>query len=158
MIAARTRRTTKASLDWLVFIGWIALITAALFPASWWFDLRAVEVTNTFTADGERIVRIDRTIHRSFHGDWSIEQQLRRPDGTYLTIRICKGASHFYTDRALPEPATLEWFLGNDCEWRVRYKIITPGLYRVCTWINISPTWLPTKHIKNCSNDYAERD
>lgn len=155
----KTARRTISALTWLsVTIGWLLLLLAMpLWPASWWLEVRSTVVTDQYTAAGNRVMQIDRTIHRNFIGDFRVEAQKKLRD-LYFTIEHCETRGIRYrADASLPDPVTVEWWKGDNCKVNRPFMALPPGTYRLCTWWTIHPTYFPPKEVSICSPDYRRK-
>lgn len=142
-------------IGWLVPFGWLVAIPIVIFwPASWWYSLDAVVVTDQYTATGQRIIDIDRTIRRPFLGNWTVEEQIKLSNGLYATVQECHGVARYRTDKAPPEPITLDWWKGTACTYTSGSSLI-PGVYRLCTFVKIMPDAAPPKRVERCSPDFT---
>lgn len=140
-----------------VLVGWVCLIVILpLWPASWWYSLDKVEVTDQISPEGGRVMVIDRTIRRPFIGDYRVEEQLMLQAGTYFTAQVCKGeVIRYRVDASLPPVPTLEWWKGDHCTMRWPYMKLPAGTYRICTWVTVRPAYFPEKEVSICSNDFS---
>ncbi len=179
------RRWLLLESNWwkVIALLWVIILTspfllrqaAGILPASIWYELHRVEVTDEFDADGGRILSIDRDIHKVFKGNWSTtEEILLEYNGGFTTVRKCIGEATYRPDKELPEPVTLDWWIDRktfdqiqqgapqNCEyfypWNVRgFNAINgrlpEGTYRLCTNVTIK-TKYGDKYARRCSDVY----
>lgn len=112
-----------------IAIGWGLLLGTSLvqsnLPASWWFDVRSVTVSDTTTADQCAPMDVDRTINRPFEGRWVLTIMRQKASGSYYTYRTFPGSSDYNPDNEAPDDATLCWWAESD-----DFHLF-PGTYRV---------------------------
>lgn len=138
-----------------IVAAWLGIVGISLWPASWWYTLQSVLVTDEYTSTGARIIEVDRTIRRPFFGRWTVEEQLRRPDGFYTTVQECRGYARYRTDKAPPDPATLSWWKGSRCAYVGGFDALPSGTYRLCTFVTVRPAFFPEKKVERCSPDFT---
>lgn len=150
----KARRNTDKALDYFLIFVWALIVPAYLFwPASYWYELEQVRVTDSYTALSERIVDVDRSIHRPFYGQWRVEEQLRTPKG-WVTIQICEGDAEYRPDKALPEPVTLNWWKGDNCRFEAPFTELKRGEYRLLTTVDVLPRFAPAHQVEIISNTF----
>lgn len=148
------RHAVHSAMNWGA-VAMLALIAAAIWwPASWWYSLDSVLVTDEYIATGARIIEVDRTIRRPFVGRWTVEEQLKRQDGLYTTVQECRGYARYSPDKAPPDPATTAWWKGNQCSFVGGFDSLPAGMYRLCTFVTIRPAYFPAKQVERCSPDF----
>lgn len=149
------RGVASTVLDHVVLWAWLLVIPAMfILPGSNWYELRSVVVTESYTATGQRIIDVDRSVIRNFRGAWRVEEQLKS-FGKYTTMEICRGDAYYRTDKSPPNPVTLDWWKGKDCRRDVEFDALPSGTYRICTFVTIKPQFFPTKEVQNCSPDFV---
>lgn len=154
MVVTHARRATNRVLDLWPYV-WLIIIPGLMFmPASYWYELKHLEVTGNYTAEGERMIKLDRVIHHNFPGEWRVEEQVLTEKG-FLTVQACHGATMYRTDKALPEIPTLEWWKGDACVFEPPFVTLTGGEYRICTFITVRPRLFPVKHVEHCSAPFS---
>lgn len=152
---ARSRRGADLAIVWLVVFGWLIFLpVTALWPASFWYSLDSIIVTDE-TVNGERIIDIDRTIQRPFSGRWRVEEQILLANGRYAAVQVCFGISRYRPDKSPPDPATLAWWKGPRCRYNGGFDSLPAGTYRLCTWVTIRPAYFPEKEVERCSPDFT---
>lgn len=149
------RRNLYAAGTASMWIGWVIICALITWPASWWYSLDSVLVTDQYTPTGRRVIEIDRTIRRPFTGEWTVEEQIKLSNGLYATIQECHGTARYRPDKGPIEPATLAWWKGNDCTYTGGVDRLIPGSYRICTFVKIKPDWFPQKRVERCSPDFT---
>lgn len=143
------KRAIHVCLDNILWLVWLFIIPFILFaPSTIWYELRSVVVTDDYTAEGQRIVLIDRSINRSFYGEWRVEEQKRIGDH-FTTVQLCEADNYYLADKGLPEIVTLDWWKGENC--RPANPQFAPGEYRICTWVTIMPQIFPPRTVNTCS-------
>ena len=141
---------------WYIIIGWAVLLLALpLWPASFWFEVNSVIVTDSYTEKGHRIIDVDREVKREFYGKWRVEEQLKVAGSGYVTVQICEADSHYRPEKGMPAPITLEWWKGNRCRFEWPYYRLIEGTYRICTYWMIEPEYFPRKKVDNCGPDFT---
>ncbi len=176
------RRWLLLERNWwkVIFLLWFILTTspfilrsmAALLPGSLWYELHKVEITDEFTPEGGRILNIDREIHQVFEGAWTTTEELLGESGGFTTVRRCVGTATYRPDKELPEPVTLEWWIGLKTEnqiedgakqnciymwpWSMRgfdarTGEVPGGVYRLCTSITVQSKY-GNKFVRRCSD------
>jgi hypothetical protein len=138
----------------LVWVWFLILPVMVFWPASFWYSLNSVEVTNLFTPEGRRVLIVDRSINNQFFGMWRVEEQKQMPDGHFTTVQVCKGESNYMRDKAMPHPITLDWWKGDDCEFIHPFESLDSGTYRLCTFVTVVPKFMPRSTVQNCSNNF----
>jgi hypothetical protein len=148
---AQVMKATQAFFDnsrvMLIMCLWLALYAGAhLWPASWWFEVRKVQVLDA-QANSEITMLVDREIHRQFVGEWV--STVRRVEPKSLEL-YCSGSgrANYRPSNDLPDVVTLDWWTGGSC------KTLPSGDYVIDTTWQINPAiaFLPEKHIRNTSN------
>lgn len=139
-----------------------------LIPATFYYDLKRVEVTNDVTPEGERIMSVDRTIRRNFYGEWHTSEEILTSGG-FSEVRNCNGSKFYRTDKALPKPVTLEWWIGlktdNELQNGIfqncalvppfnKGSIMPVGKYRICTTVRVFTNSYGVKDEHECSDLY----
>lgn len=127
---------------------YLAIVT--LPPASYWFDVRAVYVTDAMAGQAP-LMRVDSFIHRPFEGMYRVELERKVLDG-YVSepdrFRPAIGSVSYNPDAALPEPLTLDWWAFPET-WRP-----PSGVYRIETCWTINPDWWWPRRTCRHSNDF----
>ena len=118
----------------------------ALWPTSWWMEVKSVRVRDV-DLPHPVIMLADRRIHRDFRGHWTVE--LRRQNGSDWVL-MCTGTgnSWYRPSSALPDPLTLAWWAGDGC------RPTTSGVYRVDTTWRITDRWFPDRYLSVESNTF----
>jgi len=101
-----------------IFIAAIALLWAVqigskAIPASYWYEVGRVEVIEP-TYEGDPIqLNVIREVKRTFDGEYSVQIV----DKNANTI-VCDGGSaiDYKPERNLPNPLTLDWWVGDPCD------------------------------------------
>ena len=107
---------------------WVAFYFAT--PASLWFTVRTFDIKDAMTWQ-QVTIDFDRTIHRTFPGQWVGKVRKREPHGwvTYATTPV--STLVYQDDSKLPVPVTLEWMLWTE-----------PRAYQLpCGEYEVSITW-----------------
>lgn len=143
------------SQSWPVFIAmtiWLILWAGLhLMPASWWFDVRYIQVKNA-QADQPVHMIVDREIRHDFYGQWSVHLRRMRPGG-WETITCGDGANTYRTTSVYPNPLTLQWWTDGDC------GVLEPGQYQLSTQWVIYPGGLwPPKTVSVLSNVFTVQE
>lgn len=159
------------ALLWLIILTTPFLFREAgrlFLPASLWYELRLVEVTDSVTRTGERIINVDREIYRPFYGQWTTTEELLTIDG-FTTVRRCQGEANYRPDKALPDPVTLEWWTdlktpealargeAPSCEFFRPFNFqntLPDGSYRLCTTVLVRTENYGSKREQLCSDVY----
>lgn len=120
---------------WPIYIaafGWsLFAIVTQLWPASWWLEVRSVQIQNSNV--GEAIVMdVDRSINRPFFGVWRTQTRGVNPDGT-LTPVVCTASfdTDYKTESSLPGIVTLDWWTGGKCAWLPAGRYILSTSWRI---------------------------
>ena len=130
---------------WISGVFLAAFVFAHSWPASWWLDVRRVLVFDA-VANAEIIMDVDRTIHRSFVGDWSVVVR-EYVSGRWVVVCTARGTSNYTPEAALPDPLTLDWWTDGAC------PRLGAGTYFVSTIWTVRGQWgLPDKVIQSASN------
>ena len=79
-------------------------------PVSAWFEVEPIQVE--ITTDGDVLVEYERRIKKEFFGDWAVEI-----NNLSTGENVCYGSGSAWYSQAdtLPDPITLEWFIGRSC-------------------------------------------
>lgn len=143
-------------IDWLAAL-WLSTVlfyglTWVLFPASFWFEVRRVEVLHQTTPDGFNILAVDREIHRPFVGTW--HATVRSLPGNTV---VCQGSggTTYRPGSDLPEPLSLAWWIDDQrCRPGDRLK---RGEYYLSTAWTVQNPWgfLPDRQITVDSNVFS---
>lgn len=150
------KRVADTFLNFIVIAAWgIGLPIMVFWPASYWYELNDVYVTENRTLEGLRVMIVDREIHRNFNGTWRVEEQILNADGRWRTLQKCVGESYYRSDKSLPDPLTVAWWKGDNCRFLLPDIELIPGTYRLCTWVTVHPYMFPTKTVDRCSNTYV---
>jgi hypothetical protein len=149
-------KKSRTKLQWAIDSGlvWFWVVFTPLlvfFPADYWYHISSIVVTDQKTEDGDRILDIDRRINNGFYGAWRVEEQKRMPDGKFTTVQTCTGTNYYRTDKTMPDPVTLSWWKGDNCKYSPPFTTLSPGAYRLCTFVEIQPALIPNKVVQNCS-------
>lgn len=151
----KARRGTDRLLDYFLIFVWLLVIPVyMLWPASYWYELRKVYVTDTYTELGERIIEVDRSINEDFRGEWRVEEQLRVGEG-WVTFQVCEGSAEYRQDKTPPEPTTLSWWKGNNCQFEAPFTELKAGEYRLLTQVEIFPRFAPSHKVETISNTFT---
>lgn len=125
--------------------GW--QVIAAVWPSSYWFEVRQVVVNDT-VAGVSPTMAVDRTIHTSFRGWWVAEVEKQQSHGGFSVVCAQSGRNNYNADAGLPDALDLDWWTYPlHCE-------LTPGRYRVDTTWSFSPASFPEKHVHYVSNEF----
>ncbi|MGB0855386.1 MAG: hypothetical protein ACPGSI_18965 [Pikeienuella sp.] len=142
--------------DWAAVL-WLAtflVFTAswALFPASFWFEVRRVEVLQQTTPDGFNLLAVDREIHRPFLGTW--HATVRSLPGNTV---VCQGSggTTYRPGSDLPQPLNMGWWI-DDPDCRTGGALRAGEYYLSTTWTVQNP-WgiLPDRKITIDSNVFS---
>ena len=132
---------------WIVAVSLFSVMLGILqfFPASYWFEVRSVNVRNSHAGD-EIEMAVDRTINHDFHAVWSVT--IRKWEGNGWVVRCnASGASNYKTNAVFPVPLTLKWWTWDQC------KSLGQGRYQLETVWNIDGLGLmPNKQVPSVSN------
>lgn len=145
------RRVMHAAQSWPIF--WLAGMylafrtLTALWPAGWWLEVDQVSVFDG-VVNAEIIMDADRVIHRHFVADWAV--LVRGYDGgAWVVWCTANGTGDYRPDAALPDPLTLNWWTGGQCETP------PPGRYLVSTvWTIRGGGGMPDKVVQSLSNAF----
>lgn len=149
-----TRISLNAVVGWGVILGWLALLVILPnWPASWWYSLNSVIVTNEYVGN-KRLIQVDREIHRAFFGQWYVETQIKLAAG-YATVQRCAGQDWYRPDKSMPDHVTIDWWMGTNCTLAGGFDSVPVGEYRLCTWVVINTDYFPDKVVHRCSPDYT---
>lgn len=154
------KKQLETSFFYLISVGWLVIILLLpLVPASLWYSLNSIEITDQYDENGHRIIQVDREIHRDFKGFWEVEEQILvdAEKGLYTTVRVCYGEANYKADKSLPDPTTQEWWrYGEDnCAWLTPIHEKVKGQYRDCTFVRIKTKFFGEKRVETCSNRYT---
>lgn len=150
-----TRRALDRALDLLLMQIWLLIIPAMmLMPASIWYSIERFIVTDSYDAQGHRIIELTRHINFDFYGTWRVEEQMKNADGRFVTVETCHGNSRYRADKSPPDVPTLDWWKGDDCEMLRPYVELPAGTWRICTFITIQPRFFPQKQVDFCSPEF----
>ena len=126
----------------LVMIG----IGAWFLPASFWFDVRNVQVLDTVHGASPAMV-IERTIHRPFTADWTVSVLRISEDGTSAYCSV-EGHNDYVPGAVIPPGVNLDWWTWPErCELEV-------GQYVVRTLWEIRLFGFLSKDIRITSNPF----
>ena len=145
-------RTIKPLAPYLLGLLWlIVYVTAHLWPASYWLEVRSVRVTDA-TPSTQLLLYVDRTIHRPFQGSWNVT--IKRIDARQEMVACAENAMVFYEPKhKMPPVVTLGWWTNGTC------SSLPPGFYVVDTiWEIRGNMLLPSKTVHNTSNVFEIRD
>lgn len=91
----------------------ISLGRAAL-PASWWFEVTKIEVSDGTTEDACVAMDVDRVINREFAADWLVTIMRENKDGTFSTFRTFPwGWNDYDMGASLPDDLNICWWTYN---------------------------------------------
>lgn len=123
----------------------LAVAVIQFWPASFWFDVRAVRVFDV--KDGEPVVMaVDRTIRHDFRGEW-VASIRSLQNGKWISYCTARGTTNYREDSVLPDPLTLQWWTHPDCH------PLPPGKYMMrTTWVIKGESFLPDKLAQADSN------
>ena len=122
------------SLEGIVAMLTVLFVAAYLLPASIWYEVRLVAVEQPVYEGAEIHLIVDRTIHRSFEGEFEVTVR----DASSNTI-ICNGDGglRYIAGAKLPDPdrLTLDWWANAPCGF------LAAGSYVLETtwWVEWSP-------------------
>lgn len=136
----------------LIAVLWLlAYITAHLWPASYWLEVRSVRVSDATTST-QPLLYVDRTIHRPFQGTWNVT--IKRLDLHQEIVACAENARVFYEPKhRLPPVITLGWWTNGTC------TALPPGFYVVDTiWEIRENVLMPDKSVRTTSNVFEIRD
>ena len=140
--------------SWAVFgvsALWLALLVALYaWPASWWLDLRSVNIAGT-TQGKPLLMLVERDVHRHFRGRWYAT--VRQWDGAgWIAYCNAAGVSNYVPESRFPRPLDLEWWTAGQCHQ------LPPGRYRITTsWLIETPAWVPDKTVTVDSHVFEVR-
>lgn len=119
------------------------LLPVLMWPASWWFEVRAVDVKSAHFGEPVEMA-VDRSINRSFAGKWSVT--VRQWDGSgWVAWCNATGQSNYREGARFPVPLTLKWWTDGQC------TPLPAGRYKLTTaWL--IDTMLPDKTVVVDSN------
>lgn len=103
-------------------------------PVSWWLVVDHITV-NDGVAGQPITMDVDRTINRTFEGEWRVEVR-RMERGAWESYCTTSTKRQTYeADAALPDPVTLEWWAWTE----PRCYSLPEGTYRITTVWTINP-------------------
>lgn len=117
-MATRTKREKLVEflVAFILFLG-IALAIPSIdnfrrarVPVSAWFEVEPVKVD--ITPEGKVFVNYDRKIKKDFFGDWAVEIN---DIETGRNVCYGSGAAWYGAQDKLPDPVSLDWFVGRAC-------------------------------------------
>lgn len=144
---ARKLRLREKMKKWhvLILAIWVAAwLTVNLWPASWWLEVRQVQVFNSVVGEPVRMA-VDRTIHREFYAQWTVRVR-KVEDGGWLTACASSGGGTYVPIATLPVELGLGWWSDGRC------LALPVGQYLVNTTWKIEGGLLPDKIISVDSN------
>lgn len=121
---------------------WVEFWRAGTNPSQF-FEVHQLYIPDMPAGENPAIL-YDRAIKTSFHGTWVAEVQMIQGSGFYSVCRG-KGESNYSPQKALPDPLTLDWFMGTKCN-------LSPGKYRVEVIWNLSVPGYPNLQVTVVSN------
>lgn len=133
--------------------GVFLLITAAtihFWPASYWFEVRSLHVSDTTVGDPVLMVA-DRDIKRNFLGTWTVSIRKLGPkgQGVYCTA---VNSTDYEMNSQLPDPLTLSWWTFPHCD------PLPEGKYYIrTTWTIKGNGFFPDKQLSQVSNIFEIR-
>lgn len=139
-------RLYRADWNWFAVIAlvWAGLLIPVYLPASFWLDVRAVHIDDSFSGAAPRM-SVDRIIHRPFKGDWTATV-MRKDSLGFAVYCTANGSADYRPDTSLPEDVNLNWWT-----WPTVCPL-PPGTYLVKTlWVLHLPLF-PDKEVRNTSN------
>ena len=144
-MADKMIRILTGPLVWILSLLWLAGITLAfLWPASWWFEVHDVRVSDGKA--GEQITMVvGREIKRDFEGSWSVSIRQIDEAATKLAC-VASSKTDYRTDAQLPAVLTIGWWTNGVC------STLPPGHYVLTTTWYIYPPIGPTKTVRRVSN------
>lgn len=139
-------RLNSSVTSWPVVIfclAWLALFTGAqLWPASWWFEVRSVQVSN---GPYPPILAVERNIKRPFVADWVVT--IRKWGGGWNVVCNASGKNAYKPDAQLPQKLTLAWWTNGAC------ANLEPGRYSMSTvWTIRGSGIIPDHEVRAESN------
>jgi hypothetical protein len=136
------------------FLKFLGIVAAAIFfltypPPSWILEVDGISVEDT-PAGTTPVMRVDRTIHRDFAGEWTVTVMKKGQRGFYAFC-TARGANDYRTDAELPDDLDLDW-------WTWPTKCALPaGTYKLKTlWVIHLPIF-PDKEVRATSNVFEVR-
>ena len=115
-----------AGLLWLVYF-----TVSALWPASFWLDVRSVRVADS--AVGEQVVMyVDREIKREFSGRWSAAVR-DVTSGSYAVVCAAGDESMYRVGAELPANLTLGWWTNGRCVTLPAGEYVVGTIWRIDT-------------------------
>lgn len=143
----------RSSILWgaIIFFGWIWVTTWVLVhhysPGSWWLEVHRIEVKDSVVGKSPSMI-VDRTIHRSFFGSWTVTI-LKKGVAGYYTYCVARGTSDYRPNVVLPDNPDLDWWT-----WPTKCPL-SAGEYVVNTLWRIEPQGYPVKEIRVSSNSFT---
>ena len=126
---------------WLLYFG-----ALQFWPASWWMEVRSVQVTPAIATAGAEIpMVVDREIVRPFYATWTVN--VRNWDGAWAIFCQSYGGGDYKVGAIFPKKLTLRWWTNGQC------PTLPAGKYMLTTTWVIGPLGLmPDKEITVDSN------
>ncbi len=128
----------------LAFIWLFFYIGVRLWPASFWLEVDRVTVFDGHAGE-EIIMEVDRSIHWSFYGEWTVLIREVTQAGSEI-VCVARGSGDYTPTAVLPAPLTLSWWTEGECPY------LSSGYYYLTTIWEIDGGWLPNKVIEEQSN------
>jgi hypothetical protein len=100
-------------LETIAAMATVAFIVSYLLPASIWFEVRQVAVSQPLYEGDPVTMIIDRTINRSFEGEFEVT--VRNAD-TNIVHCNGDGGLRYVPSARVPNPITLDWWANAPCE------------------------------------------
>lgn len=155
-------------LPWLPLslIGWAIVVGFSYIPTTYWYELKFVNVTNSYSMTEEgyltRVLEVERSINNSFRGWYHVEEQVQLDDG-WFSLTVCNNERvvPYRKDAGLPDPVTVEWWAYGHCDTLPKPLKFKEQTFRLCTWVSIeifpfiSPLRKSTEPV--CSQPYKNR-
>lgn len=155
MTNTRAWKVITGPIGFALAVCWLTwLAVTALWPVSWWLDVRDIHVKDS--VQGEPIeMKVDRMIVRNFSGRYYVQVRLADDFGNLGPVQ-CEGTGGgpYFVGSELPSLITLTWWAAGQC------ADIPPGKWRAVTTWHVTPDapFLPTKTLTVFSNRFEVRE
>ena len=144
-------RTFTSGWAYVSALLWLAIGTAVLqlWPASYWFDVRRVYVSDPVLL-GNAEMAVTREIKREFFARWHVT--IKQWDGGWVSWCSANGAGNYTKQSKLPKHLDVAWWTTGQC------PKMPLGKYYITTVWNIEiPGLMPDKRIVVDSNVFDVR-
>lgn len=118
---------------WLLILFFVVM---AAIPASFWFEVESVRVSDT-TEGTPPALAVIRRINRPFDGAWTATVSKASADGGFIVVCSASGRNEYLERSRLPHDLNLHWWT-----WPIKCEL-RPGEYILTTrWrINLPIPW-----------------